>query len=132
MTTLSVENFIDAGNVKFKTNVRESMYFRIRDKDDSGLLKSITNLFYIAFAIGYHFDKQKPIETKSINHTNLTNFDRSIKELMVKLILKRKSNFSNPKELWKEVETYAEYGITVLYNSWNEKKKIELKDILEN
>jgi hypothetical protein len=89
-------------------------------------------VFYIAFSIGYHFNQQASLTKGSINHVNLVSFDRDIKELMVKLVLNRNPNIDDPKELWSNVETYAEYGVQVLYNSWKKNNKmIELDSIVE-
>lgn len=125
-----INEFIDAGNVKFRSAFRESMYFVIRDKDESGLFKSISHLFYVAFAIGYHFDKQSDIKKNAINHVNLVSFDRDIKELMARLILKKDSTITDSKKLWKEVEKYAEYGIEVLFESWKKKGYLEIPEIV--
>lgn len=129
----NIEEFIDAGNIKFHSIHRESIYHVLRSDDMTGLLSSISNTFYVAFAIGYHFDSMDEIAPRSINHVNLTNFDRATKELMVRLILKRKPNIDDPKELWKQVEMYAEYGIQVLFNSWKKNyKMLDINDILES
>jgi hypothetical protein len=130
---IKTEDFIDdAGNVKFKSAFRDSMYYVIRDKDKTHLFKGISSIFYTAFAIGYHFDKQLDIAPKSINHVNLVSLDRGIKELMVKLILKRKKEIIDSKDLWREVEKYAEYGIQVLFNSLKEKENfLDIPSILE-
>lgn len=127
-----LEYFVDAGNIHFKTHYKDSMYDTLREKDESKLFTSITEIFYDAFAIGYHFDQTVPIASPSINHVNLVSFDHSVKELMAQLVLKRKTNIDDPKELWKEVEMYAEYGIKVLFNSWNKNHKtLNIDDILE-
>ena len=127
-----VESFVDAGNIKFKTAFRDSMYEVIEKKDETGLLKGKSKIFYTAFSVGYHFDKKEPIAKKSINHVNLISFDRDIKELMVILILKRNPKIKDPKELWGLVEQYAEYGIQVLFNSWKEKDNfLDIKSLLE-
>jgi len=125
------ERFVDAGNVKFKSAFRDSMYFVIRQKDETGLLGGLPELFYAAFAIGYHFNKQETIAKKSINHVNLVSLERSVKEMMVLLVLKRKPNITEPKDLWREVETYAEYGIQVLFNAWKKNNVLEINEILE-
>jgi len=126
------DKFTDAGNIKFRSAYRESMYFKMRDDDQSGLFSSISEMFYTAFAIGYHFDKQEEIAKKSINHVNLVSLDRDIKELMVRLILKRKGDIDTPKDLWKEVEKYAEYGIQVLFNTWKDNNNsVVVESILE-
>ncbi len=128
----NIDFFVDAGNIKFRTNFRESMYYILRDKDQTGLFSSISDIFYNAFAIGYHFEKQEEIAPHSINHVNLVSLDRSVKELMVKLIVKRKPYMNDSKELWKEVEMYAEYGIQVLFNSWKKNNHmLEIDDLLE-
>ena len=109
------------------------MYFKMRDDDQSGLFTSISEMFYTAFAIGYHFDKQEEIAKKSINHVNLVSLDRDIKELMVRLILKKKGDIYDPKNLWKEVEKYAEYGIQVLFNTWKDNNNsVVVESILES
>jgi hypothetical protein len=131
MAEYSISKFLDAGNVKFKTAYREEMYHYLRDNDDTGLFHNIQDIFCIAFAIGYHFDKQKEIEKSSINHVNLVSIPSEAKEMMVNLILARKPDIENPKELWKEAEKYAEYGIVVLFNSWKTKKMLDMDDILE-
>lgn len=128
---MNVDSYIDAGNVKFRSAFRDSMYFVIRDKDQSGLFGSISKIFYTAFAIGYHFDKKEEIAKKSINHVNLVSLDRGIKELMVRLVLKRKPNIENPKDLWKEVEKYAEYGIQILFETWKKNNILDIDEILE-
>lgn len=113
------------------------MYHVIREKDNYRLFTKnnagITGLFNTAFSIGYHFDKQTPIDKKnSINHTNLVSIDRSVKELMVLLVLKRKPEINDPKDLWSEVEMYAEYGIKVMFNSFKDKgNKLIINSILE-
>lgn len=128
-----IEKFVDAGNIKFTTRHRESIYHVLRSDDTTGLFSSISNTFYTAFAIGYHFESMDKIAPKSVNHVNLTNFDRGTKELMVQLILKREPNIDDPKELWKLVEMYAEYGIQVLFNSWKKNyKMLDIEDILES
>ncbi len=128
---MKIEEFIDAGNIKFRSAYRDSMYFVIKEKDDTGLLVGMSEMFYVTFAIGYHFNQQVEIAPKSINHVNLVSLDRDIKELMVRLVLKRKPQITDAKELWKEVETYAEYGIQVLYNSWKENNFLDIYKILE-
>jgi hypothetical protein len=138
----NIDSYLDAGNIKFRSNFRDSMYHVLREKDktkligededEDGLLSNITNLFCNAFAIGYHFNKAVDIAPNSTNHVNLVSIDRDIKELMVHLILKRHPDMTDPKELWKEVNRYSEYGIQVLFNSWNEKNRIlDLSDIME-
>ncbi len=142
MKMVNVEKFVDAGNIKFRTVHREAMYWKLRDTDvtvlDAENIKksekifTLENLFYMAFAIGYHFNQQIPIGKNAINHQNLVSLDRDIKLLMVHLILKRKGNIDNPKKLWGEVETYAEYGIKVLFNSLKDNNNIlEINKILE-
>lgn len=128
---VNIDSFIDVGNLKFRSAFRDSMYFVIRDKDKSGLFNNMAKIFYTAFSIGYHFEKKESIAKKSINHVNLVSLDRSIKELLVRLILKRKPNIENPKELWKDVETYAEYGIQILFESWKENNILDIDLILE-
>ena len=126
-----IDRFVDAGNIKFKTVFRESKYHVIRDKDTTGLFGDITRLFYDAFAIGYHFKKQTPIGKNSINHVNLVSFDRDIATLMATLVSKRSPTIKDPKELWKEVEAFAEYGIQVLYEEWERKGALDIDAILE-
>ncbi len=123
----------DAGNVKPRSAYRDSMYAVIKNQDKSGLfsVKGMTKLFYTAFAIGYHFNKKEQIAKGAINHVNLVSFDRNIKELMVLLILKRKPDIESPKELWKEVSEYAEYGIQVLFDSWKTNNIIDVDNILK-
>lgn len=129
----NIEEFVDAGNIKFRTKHRESIYYVLRDDDMTGLFSSISDTFYTAFAIGYHFESKEEIAPKSINHVNLVSFDRGVKELMVQLILKREPNIDDPKELWKQVEMYAEYGIQVLFNNWKKNyKMLEIEDIIES
>lgn len=128
---VEVEEYIGAGNIKFRTAYRESMYFRIRDQDKTGLFSNMPKLFYAAFAIGYHFNKKTKIASKSINHVNLVSLDRDIKELMVRLVIKRNSRLKDPKDLWREVEQYAEYGIQVLFDAWKEKGILDVDAILE-
>jgi hypothetical protein len=111
------------------------MYHEIRDSDPSEIFSQINSgvggIFYVAFAIGYHFDKQDKIASGSINHVNLVSLDPEIKALMVELILKKKPQLEEPKELWKEVEMYAEYGIQVLFNSWKKNDRmLDIEDIL--
>lgn len=125
----NMDEYLD-GNVKFRTAYRESMYFQVRNHDTTGLFKSMTHLFYTAFAIGYYFNKKTKIAKKAINHTNLVSFDLEIKQLMVELVLKRNKTNLNPKELWREVEEYAEYGITVLYDSWKKNNIFDIDDII--
>jgi len=136
-----IDRFLDAGNIKFRTNFRDSMYHALREGDrtrlegqeeEDGLFSSMTDLFCDAFAIGYHFNKSEDIAPNSTNHVNLVSIDRDIKELLVHLVLKRKPEISDPKELWKEVNKYSEYGIQVLFNSWKKNNRnLDLKDILE-
>jgi hypothetical protein len=127
-----IESFVDAGNIKFKSAFRDSMYEVIEKKDETGLLKGKSKIFYTAFAIGYHFNKTEPIAKKSINHVNLVSFDRDIKELMVVLILKRHPKIKDSKELWSLVEQYAEYGIQVLFNTLKEKdNSLDINFLLE-
>jgi hypothetical protein len=127
-----IDDFVEAGNIKFRTNYRDSIYNILKEGDESGLFKSSSEVFYIAFSIGYHFNQQASLTKGSINHVNLVSFDRDIKELMVKLVLNRNPNIDDPKELWSNVETYAEYGVQVLYNSWKKNNKmIELDSIVE-
>ncbi|WP_048063317.1 hypothetical protein [Methanococcoides burtonii] len=132
----NLDLFVDAGNVKFLSAYRDSMYHVIREKDHYGLFKKtgITGLFNTAFSIGYHFDEQTPIDRKNaINHVNLVSIDRSVKELMVLLVLKRKPQINDPKYLWAEVEMYAEYGIQVMFNTFkNKNDKLVISSILEN
>jgi len=128
---VEIEEYIDAGNIKFKTVFRESMYFRIRDSDKTGLFSNMSMIFYSAFAIGYHFNKKTPIASKSINHVNLVSLDRDIKELIIRLVLKRNLELKNPKDLWREVEQYAEYGIQVIFDAWKEKEILDIADILK-
>ncbi len=129
----SIEPFIeDAGNVKFRSCFRDSMYAVLRKKDKTGLFGSVSEIFYTAFAIGYHFNKKTPLSKKPINHVNLVSFDRDIKELMVMLILKKNPSISKPKELWSEVEQYAEYGIQVLYDNWKEKNVLDINSIIKS
>ncbi len=126
------EFFVDAGNIKFRSAFRDSMYAVIKEKDESGLFNGPSDIFYVSFAIGYHFNKQIEIASKSINHVNLVSLDRGIKELMVQLILKRNPKIEDSKKLWSEVEKYAEYGIQILYNSWKEKNDfLDINSILE-
>lgn len=133
----NLDFFVDAGNTKFRSAYRDSMYHVIREKDQYRLFTKdnagITGLFNTAFSIGYHFDKQTPIDTKNaINHVNLVSIDRSVKELMALLVLKRKPDIDEPKDLWAEVEMYAEYGIQVLFNSFKEKDdRVVISSILE-
>lgn len=133
----NLDFFVDAGNIKFRSVYRDSMYHVIREKDHYRLFTKdnagITGLFNTAFSIGYHFNKQTPIDKKnSINHVNLVSIDRSVKELMVLLVLKRKPEINNPKDLWAEVGMYAEYGIKVMFNSFkNNSDKIVISSILE-
>jgi len=126
---MNIEKYVDVGNVKFRSGHRDSMYFVLRDKDDSKLFSSIPSIFYTAFAIGYHFDRFSDIPPKAINHINLVSMDREIKELMVILMLKRFQDM-DPKDLWKKVEMYAEYGIEVLFNHWKENKNSIILDQL--
>ncbi len=148
---MEIEKFKRVGNIKFRTNYRESMYWKLRDtdfsrlesstakKDEGGVFSSLNDIFSTAFAIGYHFDKQLPVtrmgKLTPVNHVNLVSFvdNRSeVADLMVILILKRKPEITNPKILWAEVEKYAEYGIKVLFNSIQDKKNIlEIDDIIE-
>ena len=127
-----VSNFVEnVGNIKFFTSYRESMYFEIREKDKSGTFGTgLSNIFYCAFSIGYHFDKEEDKKRGSINHVNLISLDKSVKELMTLLILKRYPDIKSPKELWKKVERYAEYGIQVLYKSWSDKKILDINFVL--
>ena len=132
----NLDFFVDAGNVKFRSAYRDSMYHVIREKDHYRLFTKkagITGLFNTAFSIGYHFDEQTPIDIKnSINHVNLVSIDRSAKELMVLLVLKRKPEINDPKDLWTEVEMYAEYGIKVMFNSFKDNgDKLVINSILE-
>ena len=128
----NLEYFVDAGNIKFKTNYRDSMYNVLKEKDESGLFTRTSEIFYDAFAIGYHFDETVPIAPHTINHVNLVSLDRDVKELMAQLVLKRKADIEDPKKLWKEVEMYAEYGIQVLFKSWETNHKmLNIDDILE-
>ena len=133
----NLDFFADAGNVKFRSAYRDSMYHIIREKDHYRLFTKdnagITGLFNTAFSIGYHFDEQTPIDIKnSINHVNLVSIDRSAKELMVLLVLKRKPEINDPKDLWTEVEMYAEYGIKVMFNSFKDNgDKLVINSILE-
>ena len=128
---MNIDKFLD-GNIKFRSFYRDSMYKVIENKDKSGLFNGPSSIFYTAFAIGYHFDKQDQIKPKAINHTNLVSLDREIKELMIRLILKRKPKLNEPKELWKEVETYAEYGIQVLFEALKNKNyELDISEILE-
>jgi len=131
---MKIGDFIDdIGNVKFRTAFRDSMYSVLKSKDESGIFNNLGHIFYTAFSIGYHFDKQVEIARKSINHVNLVSLkERDMKELIVVLVLKRKQDIKNPKDLWREVEKYAEYGIQVLFNSWKEKGFIEIDEILES
>jgi hypothetical protein len=128
-----IDKFIhEAGNVKFRSAYRDSMYFVIKDKDETGLLSGPSNIFYVAFAIGYHFNKQEEIAKKAINHVNLVSLDIGIKELMARMVLKKKPEINNPEDLWKEVEKYAEYGIQVLFNTLQEKGNVlDIPTILE-
>jgi len=131
---VEVEGYIiDAGNIKFKTVFIESMYHRIMKTDQTGLFsnKPMQKLFYSAFAVGYHFNRKTPIATKSTNHVNLVSFSRDVKELMIRLVLKRSPELKNPKELWHEVEQYAEYGIQVIFDAWKEKEILDIATILE-
>ena len=133
---MNLEFYIDdAGNVKPRSAFTDSMYKVIRNKDKSGLFSGkggMTKLFYSAFAIGYHFNKKELIAKGSVNHVNLISFDRKTAELMVLLILKRKPDIENPKELWKEVSEYAEYGIQILFESWKKNNLIEVDEILKS
>ena len=128
---VEVEEYIGAGNIKFRTAYRESMYFRIRDQDKTRLFSNLPKIFYAAFAIGYHFNKKTSIASKSINHVNLVSLDRDVKELMVRLVMKRNPELKSPKDLWREVEKYAEYGIQVLFDAWKEKGILDVDAILE-
>ena len=134
----NLDFFVDAGNIKFRSVYRDSMYHVIREKDHYRLFTKdnagITGLFNTAFSIGYHFDGQKPIDKKNaINHVNLVSIDRSVKELMVLLILKRKPEINDPKNLWAEVEMYAEYGIRLMFNSFIDNgNKLVINSILES
>ena len=107
------------------------MYFLMRDKDKTGLFNSISEMFYAAFAVGYHFNKQEPLGKKPINHVNLVSFDRDIKELMATLILKKNPDIDDPKKLWREAEVYAEYGIQVIFNAWKKNEVLVISDIIE-
>jgi len=127
-----IEKFVDAGNVKFRSCYRDSIYNLIKDKDNTRLFNSISEMFYVAFSIGYHFNKNEKLGAKPINHVNLVSLDRDIKELMVHLILKRNPNITDPKELWKEVETYAEFGIQVLHDAWKNNNYLVIANILES
>ena len=133
----NLDFFTDAGNVKFHSAYRDSMYHVIRDKDHYRLFTKdnagITGLFNTAFSIGYHFDEQTPIDRKnSINHVNLVSIKRSVKELMVLLVLKRKPEIIDPKDIWEEVEMYAEYGIKVMFNSFIDNgNRLVINSILE-
>ncbi len=133
----NLDFFVDAGNIKFRSTYRDSMYHVIREKDHYGLFTKnigITALFNTAFSIGYHFDKQTPIIDRPnlVNHVNLVSIDRGVKELMVQLVLKRKPDIDNPKDLWAEVGMYAEYGIQVMFNSFKDSgDKLVISSILE-
>ena len=118
---MNTDNFLEVGNIKFRSFYRDSMYKVIEKKSETGIFEGPSLIFYVAFAIGYHFNKQEKIKPKAINHVNLISLDREIKEIMIKLILKRNPKITNSKELWKEVEIYAEYGIQVLYDSLQER-----------
>lgn len=127
-----VDFFVEAGNIKFRTSFRDSVYKVIESRDQSGLFNGPTLIFYVAFSIGYHFNKQMLIGRGAINHVNLVSMDRGIKELMAQLILKRKPQVKESKELWEEVEKYAEYGIQVLHNSLTENSSsLDILSILE-
>jgi len=128
---VEVEKHLAAGNIKFRTAFRESVYFRMRDQDRTGLFSNLPKIFYTAFAIGYHFNKKTPIASKSINHINLVSLDRSVTELMVRLVLKKSPKLEDSKDLWREVEQYAEYGIQVLFDVWKEKGIMDVDVILE-
>ena len=124
------EDFLE-GNIKFRSFYRDSMYKVIQRRDKSGLFDGPTSIFYTAFAIGYHFNKQTKIASNSVNHTNLVNFERNIKRLMIRLVLKRKPSIKDSKMLWKEVETYAEYGIQILFKSLKAKDyELDISEIL--
>jgi len=128
---MNSDKFLETGNIKFKSFYRDSMYKVIEKKDKTGIFEGPSLIFYVAFAIGYHFDKQEKIKPKSINHVNLVSLNRDIKEIMIKLILKRKSQITDPKDLWKEVETYAEYGIQILYDALQKKEfEIDLNKLI--
>lgn len=133
----NLDFFVDAGNIKFRSAHRDSMYHYIRENDNYNLFSKdgagMTGLFNTAFSIGYHFDEQRPIDNKNaINHVNLVSIDRDTKELMTLLILKRKPEIEEAKDLWSEVEKYAEYGIQVLYNAFkNNGNKLIIDSILE-
>ena len=128
--TSRIFEFVEAGNIKFKTSERESMYQHLRENDETGLFTNLGDIFYTAFSIGYHFDDKKELKKGAINHVNLVSIPQEIRELMVILVLKRNPKITNPKELWKDVELYAEYGINVLFNSWKEKRRLDIDDIL--
>jgi len=119
-------------NIKLHTTVRDSKYHVLRDQDESGLFgqrEAVREIFCMAFAIGYYFNEQKPIGKGSINHVNIVSLDLEFKQLATLLILKRKPDITDPKELWKEIEIYAEYGIEVLFNSWKDKGILDIADI---
>lgn len=132
-----VATFIDeASAFKLSTAFREEMYFRIREaekkEDKPNLLTDNHTLYYTAFAIGYHFDNNpKEVLKSSIAFINVNAINREIAELMVRLVLKRKPEIDDSRELWSEIEKYAECGIQILYDNWKENKMVDVSEILE-
>ena len=130
----SVETLIDdAVKHKVSTGFREEMYHKIRaaEKKEKGTNLLIDNhvLYNTAFAIGYHFNEQKDPGTTAFINVNV--MDREIKDLMVRLILKRKPELDAWKDVWGEIEKYAEGGIQILYDNWKERKMADIAEILE-
>ena len=54
-----IAKLVDAGNIKFRSAFRDTMYGVLKKKDESGVLKNLGDIFYACFAIGYHFDCKK-------------------------------------------------------------------------
>lgn len=106
---------------KFRTLRRDSMYFPIRDNDNTGIFGQMSSIFMMSFAIGFHRGLRKSVEgSGSINHVNISSIDIDTQDMIIMMILDRHPEISSPNQkddVWTLVEQYAEGGIEVLYES---------------
>ena len=101
---------------KFRTCHRDA-YHEIRDNDETGLFASIIGIFLTSFSIGYHLNRRVPLGPSAINHTNMPYINEDTQELIILLMIDRHHEIQSADELWKMVEEYSEYGISVLLDS---------------
>lgn len=116
---MSLEDYRD--NKKFRTLCRDSRYHPIRENDNTGIFRSMTSIFLMSFAIGFHRNLRNSVEgSGSVNHVNLGSIDLETQDMIILMILDRHPEITSPAQkgkVWSLVEQYAEGGVEVLYDS---------------